>query len=129
MHASWGRRAHRLEPDPETAHIVRWMFAQRQVEVAERSRQVPVIVDLWAEWSGPCKQLNPLLERLAITAHGAWVLAKVDVDANPRLAQAFQAQNIPMVAAVVDGQMVDGFFGAMPEAGIIKWLSGILSAA
>src|SRR3984957_10694444 len=98
-------------------------------EVVARSRTVPVIVDLWAEWCGPCKQLSPVLEKLAGEAAGAWVLAKVDVDANPRLAQAFQAQSIPMVVAVVGGQMVDAFLGAMPEAQVSQWLTQILAVA
>jgi putative thioredoxin len=98
-------------------------------EVALRSRSTPVIVDLWADWCGPCKQLSPVLEKLANEAGGAWVLAKIDVDANPRLAQAFQAQSIPMVVAIVGGQMVDAFLGAMPEAQVRQWLDQVLSVA
>jgi len=98
-------------------------------EVAARSRTTPVIVDLWADWCGPCKQLSPVLEKLANEAAGAWVLAKIDVDANPRLAQAFQAQSIPMVVAIVGGQMVDAFLGAMPEAQVREWLTQILAVA
>ncbi len=98
-------------------------------DVALRSRTTPVIVDLWAEWCGPCKQLSPVLEKLAREAAGAWVLARIDVDANPRLAQAFQAQSIPMVVAVIGGQMVDGFAGAMPEAQVKQWLTQVLSVA
>ena len=96
-------------------------------EVALRSRSTPVIVDLWADWCGPCKQLSPVLEKLANEAAGAWVLAKIDVDANPRLAQAFQAQSIPMVVAIIGGQMVDAFLGAMPEAQIRQWLTQVLA--
>jgi putative thioredoxin len=96
-------------------------------DVALRSKTTPVIVDLWAEWCGPCKQLSPVLEKLANEAGGAWVLARVDVDANPRLAQAFQAQSIPMVVAVIGGQMVDAFLGAMPEAQVKQWLAQVLT--
>ena len=98
-------------------------------DVALRSRTTPVIVDLWADWCGPCKQLSPVLERLANEAGGAWVLARIDVDANPRLAQAFQAQSIPMVVAIIGGQMVDAFRGAMPEAQVKQWLTQVLSVA
>jgi putative thioredoxin len=98
-------------------------------EVAARSRTTPVIIDLWADWCGPCKQLSPVLEKLANEAAGAWILAKIDVDANPRLAQAFQAQSIPMVAAIIGGQMVDAFLGAMPEAQIRQWLTQVLAVA
>jgi putative thioredoxin len=98
-------------------------------DVAERSRTTPVIVDLWADWCGPCKQLSPVLEKLANEAAGAWVLAKIDVDANPRLAQAFQAQSIPMVVAIVGGQMVDAFLGAMPESQVRQWLTQVLAVA
>jgi putative thioredoxin len=98
-------------------------------DVAMRSRTVPVIVDLWADWCGPCKQLSPVLEKLATEANGAWVLARIDVDANPRLAQAFQAQSIPMVVAIIGGQMVDAFLGAMPESQVRQWLTQVLSVA
>ena len=98
-------------------------------EVALRSRTTPVIVDLWADWCGPCKQLSPVLEKLANEAAGAWVLAKIDVDANPRLAQAFQAQSIPMVVAIIGGQMVDAFLGAMPEAQVRQWIGQVLGVA
>jgi putative thioredoxin len=98
-------------------------------DVAERSRTTPVIVDLWADWCGPCKQLSPVLEKLANEAAGAWVLAKIDVDANPRLAQAFQAQSIPMVVAIIGGQMVDAFLGAMPESEVRQWLTQVLAVA
>ncbi|HTU08306.1 MAG TPA: tetratricopeptide repeat protein [Trebonia sp.] len=98
-------------------------------EVAARSRTTPVIVDLWADWCGPCKQLSPVLEKLANEAAGAWILARIDVDANPRLAQAFQAQSIPMVVAIVGGQMVDAFLGAMPESQVRQWLTQVLAVA
>ncbi len=99
------------------------------VEVVERSRSAPVILDLWAEWCGPCKQLSPVLEKLAIEADGAWVLAKVDIDANPQLRAALQVQSIPMVMAVVGGQVVDGFLGAMPEAQVRQWIGQVMQAA
>jgi len=99
-----------------------------QAEVVERSLQVPVIVDLWATWCGPCKQLSPVLERLAEAANGAWLLAKVDVDANPRIAQLFGVQSIPTVVAVAGGQPVDAFAGAQPEPQVRQWIDSLLEA-
>jgi thioredoxin len=98
-------------------------------DVVIRSRSVPVILDLWAEWCGPCKQLGPVLEKLAAEADGAWILAKVDVDANPQLSAALQVQSIPMVVAVVAGQIAEGFLGAMPEAQVREWLGVVMQIA
>jgi thioredoxin len=98
-------------------------------DVVERSRSTPVIIDLWAEWCGPCKQLSPVLEKLAAEAGGQWILAKVDVDANPQLSAALQVQSIPMVVAVLGGQLVDGFLGAMPEAQVRQWIGQVLAVA
>lgn len=97
--------------------------------VLELSRQVPVVVDLWATWCGPCTQLTPILEKLVIEYAGRLVLAKVDVDQNPQLAQAFGAQSIPTVAAIVAGQPVPMFTGAIPEAQVREVFEQLLQVA
>ncbi|KAA9086877.1 tetratricopeptide repeat protein [Microbacterium radiodurans] len=98
-------------------------------EVLELSRTVPVVVDLWAEWCGPCKQLSPVLEKVVAELAGRVVLAKVDVDANPQLAQGFRAQSIPMVVALVAGQPVPLFTGAVPEQQVRDVLAQLLQLA
>jgi putative thioredoxin len=103
--------------------------ADFQDVVLEQSMTVPVVVDLWADWCGPCKQLSPVLERLAEEYGGRFLLAKVDVDANPRLGQVFQAQSIPMVVAVVKGQPVPLFQGALPEQQVRAYLDELLRVA
>jgi len=100
-----------------------------QTEVLERSLHTPVVIDFWAEWCGPCKQLSPVLEKLAVEGGGSWVLAKVDVDTNQRLAATFRVQSIPMVYAVIAGQPVDGFAGVIPESQLRQWIEALLEAA
>jgi putative thioredoxin len=99
-----------------------------QAEVLDRSFQVPVVLDLWAEWCGPCKQLSPVLERLASEGGGSWVLAKIDVDANPALAQALRVQGIPAVKAVWQGQLVAEFTGAIPEEQARQFVTELVRA-
>jgi putative thioredoxin len=100
-----------------------------QSEVLERSLTAPVVIDFWAEWCAPCKQLSPVLEKLAVEYDGAFMLAKVDVDTNPRLAQMFRVQGIPMVYAVAGGQPIDAFTGVVPEAQLRQWIDAVLKAA
>jgi putative thioredoxin len=117
------------EPDEAGGHVFDVSEATFEADVLERSRTVPVVMDLWAEWCGPCKQLSPVLEKLAAEANGDWVLAKVDVDANPQLSAALQVQSIPMVVAVVGGQLVPGFLGALPETQVRQWLGQLMQLA
>ncbi|MFE9422792.1 tetratricopeptide repeat protein [Kitasatospora sp. NPDC006697] len=98
-------------------------------EVVQRSTEVPVVIDFWAEWCGPCKQLSPILERLAEEYAGRIVLAKIDVDANPLIAQQFGIQGIPAVLAVVAGQLVPLFQGAENEANVRKVLDQLIAVA
>jgi putative thioredoxin len=98
-----------------------------QTDVLERSLQVPVVVDLWATWCQPCKQLAPVLERLAEQGRGTWILAKVDIDANPRIAQAFGVQSIPTVIALAGGQPVEAFSGAQPEPQVRQWIEALIT--
>lgn len=109
--------------------IVDVTTATFQSAVLDRSMTVPVVVDLWATWCGPCKQLSPILERLAAEYAGRWILAKVDVDAEQQIAAAFQVQSIPSVYAVIGGQVVPLFQGAMPEQQIRPVLDKLLEVA
>jgi putative thioredoxin len=100
-----------------------------QTEVIDRSMSTAVVVDLWAEWCGPCRTLGPILEKVIDETNGAVVLAKVDVDKNPAIAQAFQAQSIPMVVAIKDGRPVNGFVGAQPEHVVAQFVSELTPSA
>ena len=97
-----------------------------ETEVLNRSTEVPVVVDLWAPWCGPCRTLGPIIEKVVDATEGQAVLVKVNVDENPRISQTFQVQSIPAVYALKDGQIVDGFVGAQPEAAVREFVDRLL---
>src|SRR5262245_37085489 len=105
------------------AHVLDVTVTTFEKEVVQRSLQTPVLVDFWATWCGPCKTLGPLLEKLAAEHAGAFALAKIDIDQNPELADAFGVQSVPTVVLVAGGQVVDGFVGAQSEAKIRELLA------
>ena len=97
-----------------------------QTAVIERSKTVPVVVDLWAEWCGPCRTLGPIIEKVIAETDGQVELAKVNVDENPRVSEAFRVQSIPAVFAIVDGRPVDQFMGALPEAQVAEFVAKLI---
>ncbi|WP_345802775.1 tetratricopeptide repeat protein [Microbacterium sp. AZCO] len=117
------------EPAGAVASLVMDVTDATFPQALELSRTVPVVVDLWAEWCGPCKQLSPILEKVVLELEGRVVLAKVDVDANPQLSQAFRAQSIPMVVALIAGQPVPLFTGAVPEQQVREVFAQLLQVA
>ncbi len=112
-----------MTADTASAHVFDATADNFETEVLQKSLQTPVLVDFWAEWCGPCKTLGPILEKLAADYNGAFRLAKVDVDKEPQLAGAFQVRSIPTVFLVKDGQLVDGFPGALPEGQLREFLT------
>ena len=121
-------RAATAPAPPAGAFVIDVTEASFQADVLDRSFQVPVLIDLWAEWCEPCKQLSPMLERLANESAGSWLLVKIDIDANPRIAQALQVQSIPTVFAVIGGQLVPGFQGVIPEAQLREFVGAVEQA-
>ncbi|MCU1603066.1 MAG: putative thioredoxin [Frankiales bacterium] len=116
-------------PTSTSPYVYDVMEADFEDKVLRRSLQVPVLIDFWADWCGPCKQLSPILERLADEAGGAWELAKVDVDANQAISAQLQIQSIPAVFLALGGRLVPGFQGALPEAQLRQFLEQVLEAA
>jgi len=100
-----------------------------QTAVLERSNQVPVVVDLWAEWCGPCRSLGPILEKVVAETGGTVELAKVDIDHNPQVAASFAVQSIPAVFAIADGKVVDSFIGALPEKSVREFVARLAGPA
>ena len=99
-----------------------------QTDVLARSNEVPVVVDLWAPWCGPCTTLGPMLERAVAATEGSVELAKVNIDDNPRIAQSFGVQSIPAVFAIAGGKVVDQFIGAVPEQQVAAFVQKLLPA-
>src|SRR4051794_8257081 len=117
------------QPASSSAHVIDVTEATFEQEGLRRSMTVPVLIDFWAEWCGPCKTLAPVLERLAEADGGAWVLAKIDVDQNQQLSGQLQIQSIPTVLLALGGRLIQGFTGALPERDVRSFLDQVLAAA
>lgn len=109
-----------------STNVVEVTDATFEEVVVEGSKTRPVVVDMWAAWCGPCRTLTPILEKVADERDGSFLLAKLDTDANPMVAQAFGVQSIPTVIAFKDGQAVTGFIGAYPEPEVNRFVDSIL---
>jgi len=120
-----------MTADTARPHVFDATTDRFEADVIQRSLQVPVLIDFWATWCGPCKTLGPILEKLAADYHGAFELAKVDVDKEQQLAAAFQIRSVPTVILAKGGQLVDGFPGALPEGQLREFLAhhGIVPGA
>jgi putative thioredoxin len=113
-------------PDPTVVEVTDADFDRL---VLDGSKQRPVVVDFWAEWCAPCRQLGPVLERLADEKGGEFLLAKLDTDANPYTAARFDVRSIPLVVGFVDGRPVDSFLGAVPEPAVRQWVERLLPSS
>jgi putative thioredoxin len=111
---------------PSSPHVIDVTTRTFEAQVVEQSATVPVVVDFWAEWCGPCRMLSPVLEKLAREYGGKFLLAKVDIDRNPEVAGQFGVRSIPAVFGVKDGQAQDGFVGVQSESFLRSWIDRLL---
>jgi putative thioredoxin len=124
------QQAQARKADPTASKVIIDVTeASFESDVIAASQSVPVVVDLWATWCGPCKQLSPILEKLAVEYAGKWILAKVDVDAEQQIAAAFRVQSIPTIVAVIKGQVLPLFQGALPEPQVRQYIDELLRVA
>jgi putative thioredoxin len=127
--AASAQRSAQPAPSSSSAHVIDVTEASFQGEVLQRSLTTPVVVDFYVQGSQPDQEFSPLLAQLATEGDGTWLLARVDIEANPRLAQMFRIQGIPFVVAIVGGQPVDAFNQMLPEPHLRQWIDAVLKAA